>query len=599
MARTAVAQRQNLISKSQNAADALWTKSGLHASTPIVSNDAVGPDGTTTADRLVEDNANSFHTVFRNTGAVIAPGMYTVSASLKEATRRYGGVQIIVSSNLQRYFVLVDLRNGTVLGTSSTNSPTDTYYSVVSQGNGWYRISVTARNQNEAAVYCCVAPSDSAAPTYSASFPAYTGDNASGIYATDYQTVAANWSGPTVKTTTTAVNTGNIRNVIAQAGTQNIVAYSQNLDVWTTAGCSITANTTDTLDPWGTNTAEILVEDGSTGTHRMQTIGGAQNILVGNPVTMSIYVKAGTRSECYIQNSVNESMTVNLSTGAIDAYVGGTDRGVVSIGNGWYRLWISFIAPATACSLYVYAGNPGLSYTGTNLAKALYVSGAQYTRTNWLTPYVQTSATVLDRGNPRNIVSQKQNLLKYSEAPDNAAWTTTSATWTANNIANPIDGAVTAYKMTEASATAQHRFYSGIAYVSVTIGQTCTASVYVKAGTRNWFYFTQNDAIFAYFNLTTGLNGTVTSGTLTSTALANGWYRLSWTFQATTAAPNISFGLTSADNTSSGVGDGTGTMYFWGMQLARSNQAGPYVQTTATPVDTGNIRNKSSARTAV
>ena len=191
----------------------------------------------------------------------------------------------------------------------------------------------------------------------------------------------------------------------------------------------------------------------------------------------------------------------------------------------------------------------------------------------------------------RSVVATGQNLLKYSEAPDNAAWTTTSATLTPNDIANPIDGAVTAYKMTEASATAQHRFYAGIAYVSVRIGQTCTASVYVKAGTRNWFYFTQNDGIFAYFNLTTGVNGTVTSGSLTSTALANGWYRLSWTFQATTAAPNISFGLTSADNTSSGVGNGTGTMYFWGMQLVRANWSGPYVQTTSAAVDTGNIRN--------
>lgn len=583
MARTAVAQFQNLVTKSQNAADALWTKSGLNASTPIVSNDAIGPDGTMTADRLVEDNSTAFHTVFRNTGAVIAPGVYTVSASLKEGTRRYGGVQIIVGTGLQRYFVLLDLRTGTVLGTSSTGSPTSTAYSVVSEGNGWYRLSVTALNPNVAAVYVCVAPSDSASPSYSASFPSYTGDNSSGIYATDYQVVCANWGGPKVKTTTTAVDTGNIRSVVAQS--QNILPYSQNLDTWTASGCSITANTTDTLDPWGTNTAEILVEDSSTGTHRMQTIGGAQNIVIGSPLTVSVFVKAGTRSECYIQNSVGENMTVNLATGAIDAFTGGINRGVINAGNGWWRLWISFLAPATNASLYVYAGNPALSYTGTNLSKALYVAGAQYTRTNWLTPYVQTGASILDVGNLRNVatrnaVAQKQNLVTYSSDISNGAWTKTLSS------ISGTDGIIGTAALNTHSIQQAKTFITGATY---------TISASLKAGAQSYGTLGDNSGgRIAWFNLANGTTGTATNSTSKIKSDPNnaGYYICEVTFVAVAGSDAVCIYPSSANGVATFTGDGaTVDMYAKSIQLVQANWKGPTTETTAAAVNTGNIRN--------
>mgnify|MGYP006935473695 CR=1 FL=1 len=399
--RNIVAQKQNLVTRSRDAANAAWTKLGLHATTPIVSNDAVGPSGTTTADRIVEDASTGLHIVYRNTGANLAPGMYTISASLKQATRRYGGLQIIVGSALQRYFVLVDLQTGTVVSTSTTGSITDTAYTVVSQGNGWYRLSVTARNQDLGAVNICVSPSDSASPSYSASFPSYTGDNTSGIYATDYQVVMTNWLGPVVTTTTTAVDTGNIRRIVAQ--NQNLFANSQELQTACSAvGGSITTDTTDTLDPWGTNTAEVLVEDGGTSTHRIQNLGGVVSA-IGLVQTLSVYVKAGVRTIAYVQNSVTESITVDLTNGNVTSSVGGIARGAESVGNGWYRIWITFASPATSSSLYVYAFFGGFSYTGVNGTKALYIAGGQYVTANWKGPYVRTTSTLVNTGNIRNI----------------------------------------------------------------------------------------------------------------------------------------------------------------------------------------------------
>lgn len=401
--RTALPTKQNLTTRSKDAANVAWTKLGLNATTPIVSNDAVAPDGTTTADRIVEDASSGLHILYRNTGATLAPGMYTISASLKQGTRRYGGLQIIVGSALQRYFVLLDLQTGTVVSTNTTGTITDTNYTVVSQGNGWYRLSVTARQQDLGAVNICVSPSDSASPAYSASFPSYAGDNASGIYATDYQVVNANWPGPFVATTTTVVNTGNLRNSVPQK--QNLFIDSQELNLnCSTVGASITTDTTDTLDPWGTNTAEVLVEDGSTGTHRIQNLGGVISA-VGLVQTLSIYVKAGARSVAYVQNSVSESVTVDLSNGNITASVGGISRGTQNAGNGWWRIWITFVSAGANASLYVYAYNGGFSYTGVNGTKALYVTGGQYVNANWPGVYTRTGTTVINPGYLRNVVA--------------------------------------------------------------------------------------------------------------------------------------------------------------------------------------------------
>lgn len=131
-------QRTNLSLRSEEAANAFWNSSaGLNS---IGSNVITAPDGTTTADSIIEDGSTSIHGFF-NTGAANSGNTtYTISVFAKKATRKYlrlgfVGVTGYVSSNPIGIF---DLDAGTVSYTGEYMTATIQDY-----GNGWYRCSVT------------------------------------------------------------------------------------------------------------------------------------------------------------------------------------------------------------------------------------------------------------------------------------------------------------------------------------------------------------------------------------------------------------------------------------------------------------------------
>jgi hypothetical protein len=109
---------------------------------------------------------------------------------------------------------------------------------------------------------------------------------------------------------------------------------------WTKTGATITANATN--DPAGASTADLLVEDSSTGNHgvfhSMAPPGGA-----GAKHVISLYVKANGRTVCYLKSFWDGcgSAELNLTTDAAT----NLDPGVISAGvrhlsNGWHRVWI-------------------------------------------------------------------------------------------------------------------------------------------------------------------------------------------------------------------------------------------------------------------
>lgn len=82
-----------------------------------------------------------------------------------------------------------------------------------------------------------------------------------------------------------------------------------------------------------------------------------------------------------------------------------------------------------------------------------------------------------------------ENLLKRSEAFEAGEWTKTSVTVTANNIANPIDGAVTADKVME---TATNGFHKERQTTVLTNGILYRLSVYAKYNGRRYLDLTLN-----------------------------------------------------------------------------------------------------------
>ena len=150
--RPKLAARYNLLTYSEQFDNGVWTKSNA----TVTANAVIAPDGTTTADKLVENAANAEHLVFQS----ITSGSNTISVYAKAAERSW--LRMGDSSGAKIWF---DLANGTL---GSADRPA----SIQPIGNGWYRCSYVGSNFTN--ISFLVATGNNV--------NAYTGDGTSGIY---------------------------------------------------------------------------------------------------------------------------------------------------------------------------------------------------------------------------------------------------------------------------------------------------------------------------------------------------------------------------------------------------------------------------------
>lgn len=170
--------RTNLLLYSQEFDNAYWTKSNVTIST----NQIIAPDGTLTADKLVEDATLNQHRVLR----AIDGSTKNISIYAKAAERSYIGLFAAVGT--RTYF---NLSAGTIGTVSSGSTAT-----IESVGNGWYRCTLYNAHPTNAGLFQ-LSP-DGTTETY-------TGDGYSGVLIWGAQLEAGAFATPYIPTVASTV----------------------------------------------------------------------------------------------------------------------------------------------------------------------------------------------------------------------------------------------------------------------------------------------------------------------------------------------------------------------------------------------------------
>lgn len=169
--------RTNLCLQSQtlnvDGAGVPWTNSG----NTVSANATTAPDGTATADKLVEDGNNSTHAIFQTFTKAASALTYTYSIWVKAAGRGFAQMRIADATNsANRVLVNVDLTTGAVSGVAAAGTFSAASATTATYSNGWFRIALTGTSSTETSINVLLFIA-SASGTIT-----YQGDSSSGIY---------------------------------------------------------------------------------------------------------------------------------------------------------------------------------------------------------------------------------------------------------------------------------------------------------------------------------------------------------------------------------------------------------------------------------
>jgi hypothetical protein len=198
-------QRTNTSTYSEDFSNAVWTKTRCS----ITSNSIISPDGTLTADTLVEDStASSTHPTSQS--VTVTASAQTFSIYAKSANRNWLQLQFLSTSNATAFF---DLSNG-VIGTVGSAATA----SIQSVGNGWYRCIITATTtagSNTIGIY----------PASANGTNSYTGNGTASLYIWGSQLEAG--SNATSYIPTVAASVTRNADVISKTGISSLIGQTE------------------------------------------------------------------------------------------------------------------------------------------------------------------------------------------------------------------------------------------------------------------------------------------------------------------------------------------------------------------------------------
>jgi len=263
----------------------LSPNSAINAS--ITPNAAIAPDGTLTADKLVEDNISSTYKRVQQGGFNVS-GDYTVSFFVKEAGRYRGYIQLLNTTNASVSFNLQDVSASGVVPSRTKIEP---------YPNGWYRVSTSHTfNAGETPTVYIVMMNDAGQVTY-------TGDGSSGLYIWGLQVEPGSF--PTSYIPTTALPTTRLADRATIDG-QNFSSWYNQIE----GTYFMSTKIAHTPNP----TVSLLFRTAATGGPRVSLEQTTSNTLVGIVENIGAYFFSTSGSGLVPANQFRKTSLSYIST---------------------------------------------------------------------------------------------------------------------------------------------------------------------------------------------------------------------------------------------------------------------------------------------
>ncbi len=390
----------NLLQDSEMYSTAYWTKNA----SSISANVATAPNGTLTADRVLPNTTNTFHSISSPYSLNTASSKeVTLSAYLKSDGYNFGALIITSGAAFSNFYEGVfNLSNGTVENTGRSVGGYVGTSSIENAGNGWYRCTIKLSNAIANSTHgVLILPQQTNSPTTT-----YAGNGTSGVLIWGAQLVEGTDAKPYFATTNRQdVPRLDYRNadgslnscprLLLEPQRTNLTLWSEDFTnvAYAKTGTTVSANTTNAPD--GATSADSLVETTATGFHLISRSG-----FPSGTNTLSIYAKANTRNFIYVAifNGTSDfGAYFNLSNGTIGTINLGVTAVIQPAGNGWYRCSVTYTSDAaTVLSIGIAQANGTRTYTGDGTS-GIYIWGAQFEAGAYPTTYIPTTTAAVTR----------------------------------------------------------------------------------------------------------------------------------------------------------------------------------------------------------